>query len=131
MAEGVYRLEGKNALVTGSSRGIGKGIAIRLAQEGCNIVIDYREKRDHAEDTAKQVEAAGRRAVLLQADVSRTDDTRRLIDEATKQLGPIDFLVKEPVERLRRSTAWLYALTNKLVSKIPIRKYGNDGCIEL
>lgn len=93
MAEGVYRLEGKNALVTGSSRGIGKGIAIRLAQEGCNIVIDYREKRDHAEDTAKQVEAAGRRAVLLQADVSRTDDTRRLIDEATKQLGPIDFLV--------------------------------------
>jgi glucose 1-dehydrogenase len=57
------------------------------------VVIDYREKRDHAEDTAKQVEATGRRAVLLQADVSRTDDTRRLIDEATKQLGPIDFLV--------------------------------------
>lgn len=93
MGQGVYRLDGKNALVTGSSRGIGKGIAIRLAQEGCNVVIDYREKRDHAEDTAKQVEAAGRRAVLLQADVSRTQDTRRLIDEATKQLGPIDFLI--------------------------------------
>ncbi|TMK23511.1 MAG: 3-oxoacyl-[acyl-carrier-protein] reductase [Actinobacteria bacterium] len=77
-------LEGKNALVTGASRGIGRAIAVELAQAGASVVIGYRTGKDKAEALASEI---GGRAV--QADVSDPDDARRLVEEA----GDIDVLV--------------------------------------
>jgi 3-oxoacyl-[acyl-carrier protein] reductase len=77
-------LEGKNALVTGASRGIGRAIAAELARAGASVVIGYRSGRDEAEALATEI---GGRA--LQADVSNAEDARRLVEEA----GDLDILV--------------------------------------
>lgn len=87
------RLSGKVAIVTGSSSGIGQAIAVRLATEGARIVVDYRSHPEGADDTQKQIEAAGSKAIILQADVSRLDDTQKLVDQAWQQLGSCDILV--------------------------------------
>jgi glucose 1-dehydrogenase len=87
------RLDGKKALVTGSGRGIGRAIAVRFAREGADVVINDIHIEGAARQTLAEVEATGRRAVLIQADVSRTDEARRLIDEAFHRLGPLDILV--------------------------------------
>ena len=87
------RLGGKTALVTGSSRGIGRGIAVRFAQEGADVVINYIGSRDTAEAVRVEVEAMGARGVLVQADVSSTAAVARLIDEAVHALGSLDILV--------------------------------------
>jgi glucose 1-dehydrogenase len=87
------RFEGKKALVTGSDQGIGQGIVLRLAQEGCDIAISYRGNKDGAEHTKKQIEAMGRRAITVQADLVKTDDRRRVVDESIAGLGGLDFLV--------------------------------------
>src|SRR5207237_3301911 len=77
-------LEGKSALVTGASKGIGRAIAVELAQAGARVVIGYRTGKDEAEALATEI---GGRAV--QADVADADDARRLVEEA----GDIDVLV--------------------------------------
>ncbi len=87
------RLAGKRALVTGSGRGIGRAIAIRFAREGADVVINDLDVQGEARQTLAEVESAGRRGVLIQADLSRTDEARRLIDEAYQRLGPLDILV--------------------------------------
>jgi glucose 1-dehydrogenase len=87
------RLSGKVAIVTGSSSGIGQAIAVRLATEGASIVVDYRTHPEGADETQKQIEAAGSKAIILQADVSRLDDTQKLVDQAWQQLGSCDILV--------------------------------------
>ncbi len=89
----VMRLQGKTAVVTGSGRGIGRAIAVRLAREGADVVINDLDVSSSARETLAAVEAVGRRGVLIQADVSRTDDARRLIDDAVRQLGLLDILV--------------------------------------
>jgi len=86
------RLEGKVALVTGSSRGIGEAIAVRLAQEGADIVIDARQA-EKAQETLRLVEAAGRRGCIVVGDVSQTEDDQRMIEEGVAKLGKIDILV--------------------------------------
>ena len=87
------RLAGKVAIVTGSGSGIGKAIAIRLASEGASVVVDYRNHIEQAQDTKAKVEAAGGKAILVQADVSILTDTENLVDQAFKQLGRCDILV--------------------------------------
>jgi glucose 1-dehydrogenase len=87
------RLEGKAALVTGSSRGIGRGIAIRYAQEGANVAINYIGASDAAEEVLAVVEATGVRGVLIQADVSSAAAVAQLVDEAVKAFGALDILV--------------------------------------
>jgi glucose 1-dehydrogenase len=87
------RLAGKKALVTGSGRGIGRAIAVRFAREGADVVINDLDIQGEARQTMAEVEAAGRRGILIQADLSRTDEARRLIDEAFRRLGPLDILV--------------------------------------
>ncbi|MGH7858732.1 MAG: SDR family NAD(P)-dependent oxidoreductase, partial [Candidatus Binatia bacterium] len=63
------RLEGKVALVTGSSRGIGRGIALEMAREGADVVVNYLKDANAAEQTAAEIRGLGRRAVVVQADV--------------------------------------------------------------
>jgi glucose 1-dehydrogenase len=88
------KFEGKVAVVTGSSSGIGQAIAIRLASEGASVVIDYRGHKEGAEETQKKIsEAGGGRTIIVQADVSKISDTNNLIDQAWQQLGGCDILV--------------------------------------
>jgi glucose 1-dehydrogenase len=87
------RLEGKNALVTGGDQGIGQGIAIRLAEEGADVVINFRKNRDGADETRQRIEALGRHSAAIQADVAIVADAQRLVEEAVTALGSIDVLV--------------------------------------
>lgn len=91
------RLAGKVAVVTGSSQGIGKGIAIRLAAEGAKVVINYRSHPEGAQATLEEVQAAGGDCHLagfsVQADLGMVDDVQRLIDESVEHYGQLDILV--------------------------------------
>src|SRR5688572_22698856 len=88
------RLEGKTALVTGSSRGIGRAIALRLAAEGADVAVHYGHSEAAAREVAAAVEAYGVRTRVLGADLSGpAADTRRLVSEAIIGLGRLDILV--------------------------------------
>ena len=87
------RLEGKVSIVTGASRGIGRGIAVRLAQEGAKVVINHRGSAEGAEETARLIREAGGEALVVQADVSRMDEAQRLVQETINAFGQVDILV--------------------------------------
>ena len=86
-------LEGKVALVTGSSQGFGQAIAAYLAKEGADIVIDYRSHPDGAKETLAKVEAAGRKGHIVQSDLSLVNDVRKLVSEGIGHFGKLDILV--------------------------------------
>lgn len=87
------RLAERRALVTGGSRSIGRGIALGLAREGANVIVNYRSDRDAAERTAAEVRALGRRATVVQGDTSVQADVHRLVEAAVEALGGLDLLV--------------------------------------
>jgi 3-oxoacyl-[acyl-carrier protein] reductase len=87
------RLNGRVALVTGASRGIGAAIAVALAEAGADVAVNFRERAEAAEKVAQEVRAAGRRAHPVAADVSNSGDVARMVNEVTQALGPIDVLV--------------------------------------
>ena len=87
------RFEGKAALVTGASRGIGRAIALRLAGAGANIVVNYNTQADAATSVAEAVKAGGSQASVVQADVARSADVERLVQAALNAFGRIDVLV--------------------------------------
>lgn len=91
--EKVARLQGKIALVTGAARGIGRAVAVRLAQEGAKIVVNDLHDDDRAAQTLADVRAAGSDGCIVAADVSETQAGRRLIEEAIMHMGRIDVLV--------------------------------------
>lgn len=88
-----YRLGDKRVLITGGGRGIGAAIALRAAEEGADIAIGYLDGRGRAESVVDGIEALGRRAVAIEADVSRGADARRLVRQAEESLGGLDGLV--------------------------------------
>jgi len=81
------------ALVTGSSRGIGKAIATRLASDGFRVVVNYRSQQSQAEELVQEIEKMGGNAIAIGADVSRPDEAQSLIDQTVKEFGRIDVLV--------------------------------------
>ena len=87
------RLEGKNALVTGASSGIGQGVALALAAAGANVGINYRSNADGAEETARRVRKAGHRALVMQADVGDPGQVTSMFGHFDAEMGPIDILV--------------------------------------
>ena len=86
-------LAGKVALITGASRGIGAAAAIRLAQGGAAVVVNYHQNKEAAEKVRQQVAHAGARAIVVQADVTRHDQVDTMVKMTEQQLGPIDILV--------------------------------------
>jgi 3-oxoacyl-[acyl-carrier protein] reductase len=86
-------LRGKVALVTGGSRGIGAAVAVALAEAGADVAINYRERAGAAEKIAKEIEAAGRRAIAVAADVSNSGAVAKMMERISAALGPIDILV--------------------------------------
>ena len=86
-------LEGKVAVVTGASRGIGRAIALSLAEAGADVVVNYAGSEAAAKDTAAAIEAMGRKALTVQANVGKTEEADLLVKTALDQFGRIDILV--------------------------------------
>ena len=86
-------LDGKTALVTGSSRGIGKAIAIELAKHEANVVINYRKRREEAEKTYNKIVEMGGNALIVQADVSNSENVKAMFKKIESEFGKLDILV--------------------------------------
>lgn len=87
------RFAGKVALITGSGRGIGRAIALRLAADGADIIVNYFRDRASAEATAAEIEGIGSRAHVVKANVGDIDDVRTLVHAASEHFGRLDFLI--------------------------------------
>jgi 3-oxoacyl-[acyl-carrier protein] reductase len=87
------KLQGKIAIVTGASKGIGAGIAKQLAAEGATVVVNYASSKQGADNVVKEITSKGGKAVAVQADVAKQADIERLFAETKKQFGKLDILV--------------------------------------
>src|SRR4030066_1657967 len=122
----------KTALITGSSRGIGSAIARKLALAGADIVLNYRKaggaSQEQGEQLCKEIQEIGRRAFLIQADISSKESVKNLINEAKERCGRLDFLILnaarapfKPLERL---------LERELRQLVDTNYIGNIFCIQ-
>jgi 3-oxoacyl-[acyl-carrier protein] reductase len=87
------KLEGKKAIVTGGSRGIGKAIALMYAKEGADVLVNYHSNDAAAKETVAQIEKIGRKAVAVAADVANYKSAQNMVEECVKQLGGVDIVV--------------------------------------
>jgi 3-oxoacyl-[acyl-carrier protein] reductase len=86
-------LEGKNAIVTGGSMGIGTAIALTLAREGCNVAINYRRHDTEAKEAVGQIEEMGRKGIAIKADVASFDDAQKMVEKVVDEWGSLDIMV--------------------------------------
>jgi 3-oxoacyl-[acyl-carrier protein] reductase len=86
-------LEGRNAIVTGGSLGIGAAIAVKLAEEGANVAINYRKHDTEAKEVAKKIESLGRKALIVKADVANYSEAESMFKNVVEKFGRIDILV--------------------------------------
>src|SRR5215210_1665877 len=86
-------LDGLSALVTGASGGVGRGIAVALAQAGCRVAVNYHGSKRHADETVAQIQSLGVDAFSVQADVSAASDVREMITAVVNLFGRLDVLV--------------------------------------
>lgn len=91
--KGSGKLEGLKAIITGGDSGIGRAVAIAYAREGADVLLSYIEEDEDAQDTARWVEKAGRKAVLVRGDIQNADHCREIVDTAVRELGGVDILV--------------------------------------
>ena len=87
------KLEGKTALVTGASRGIGREIALALAKEGANVVVNYSGSQDKANEVANEISAMGREAFVYQCNVADSENVQTMVKETINKFGKLDILV--------------------------------------
>lgn len=113
------KLEGKVALITGASRGIGAAIAERLAEDGASVVVNYVQAQREAEAVAERVRRTGVRATLVQADVGDPTQAKHLVEAAVKEMGRLDILVnnaamvrKEPMGAIAPASVRAQLATN-------------------
>ncbi len=85
--------KGKVAIVTGSSRGVGRSVALKLAKLGCRVVLNYRSSKDEAESVLEELKETQAQAILIQGDVSMEANCKHLIDQTVSDFGQIDILV--------------------------------------
>ena len=93
MTEKSRPLAGKGALVTGASRGIGKAVALALAEKGAAVAINYRQGEAEANSVAEEIKRSGGRCIVVQADVSRNDDVSRIRKRIKDELGTVQILI--------------------------------------
>lgn len=121
-------LAGKIALVTGASRGVGRAIALRLAEEGADVIVNYLRKGSAAREVAAAIAGLGRRALVVKANVSEPDDIQRLVDEA-QAFGGLDIVISnaasgvmEPALAITKKH-WQHTLnTNALAFLVLVQK---------
>jgi NAD(P)-dependent dehydrogenase (short-subunit alcohol dehydrogenase family) len=101
---GAGRLKGKAAVITGGDSGIGRAVAIAYAREGADVLISYLNEDEDAKDTARLVEQAGRRVVLMSGDVSRPQHCRDIIARAVSEFGKVDILVANAAYQMTRTS---------------------------
>jgi len=101
---GSGRLAGKAAVITGGDSGIGKAVAIAFAREGADVLISYLDEEEDARDTARWVEEAGRRAVLVPGDLAEPAQCRTVVAEAVEEFGRIDVLVSNAAFQMTHMT---------------------------
>ena len=132
------KLEGKVAVVTGASKGIGAGIAKALAEEGATVVVNYSSSRQDAERVVAQISARAGKAIAVQGDVSKRADIERLFSEAKSRFGRIDILVnnaggygfaplEEVTEELFHKQFNLNVLGLLLATKEAVKHMGPEG----
>ena len=99
---------GKIALITGASRGIGRGCAVALAEAGADIAVNYRKREEAARETCSRIKSLGRRAIPVQADVSKASDVGRMVKTIERELGVVTILVnnagvatRHPLDEMR------------------------------
>jgi len=86
-------LSGRVALVTGASRGIGRAIALALAQAGADVAVNFRSNEGAAQEVSAQIRAMGRRSLQVQGDVSRASEVARIVEKVHREMGLITILV--------------------------------------
>jgi 3-oxoacyl-[acyl-carrier protein] reductase len=133
-------LKNRVALVTGGSRGIGAGIAVALGTAGADVAVNYREQGAAAQSVCAEIAALGRKAIAVQADVSRADEITRMVSELESSLGPVDILVNNaaiaqprPFEEITE-TEWdeilrvnlksVFLVTQAVIAGMRKRKWG-------
>jgi 3-oxoacyl-[acyl-carrier protein] reductase len=108
----VSNLDGKVAVITGSSKGIGASIAERLSRDGASVVVNYSRSADFAESVVQRIKSSGGRAVAVQADVSNPSEIAKLFSLTTEGFGGLDILVNNagvykfaPLRKLKSNTS--------------------------
>jgi NAD(P)-dependent dehydrogenase (short-subunit alcohol dehydrogenase family) len=101
---GSGKLKGRKAVITGGDSGIGRAVAIAFAREGADVLIAFLNEEDDAKETARYVEEAGQKAVLLAGDISSEEHCRQVIDTALAEFGQIDILVNNAAFQMSRSS---------------------------
>jgi 3-oxoacyl-[acyl-carrier protein] reductase len=121
-------LNGKTAIVTGASRGLGRATAISLAKEGANVVVNYRKAKNEAEKAVADIEKLGRKALAIQCDVSDVDEVAHLKDEAYKHFKTIDILINN-AGTILRPAAWNQITEENIGKTIAVNLVGAINCI--
>ncbi|NKX56255.1 SDR family oxidoreductase [Arthrobacter mobilis] len=101
---GTGKLKGRAAVITGGDSGIGRAVAIAFAREGADVLISYLSEDEDARDTARLVEEAGQRAVLVSGDLDTAEQCRKVIDTAVREFGKIDILVSNAAYQMTRTS---------------------------
>jgi NAD(P)-dependent dehydrogenase (short-subunit alcohol dehydrogenase family) len=97
---GTGRLAGKRAIITGGDSGIGRAVAIAFAREGADVLIAYLNEDEDAQDTARWIEQAGRKAELVAGDIGSAEHCRAIVDKAVEAFGGIDILVNNAAHQM-------------------------------
>ncbi|MDU6411039.1 MAG: glucose 1-dehydrogenase [Yersiniaceae bacterium] len=102
--KGSGRLAGKKAIITGGDSGIGRAVAIAYAREGADVLISYLNEHEDAKDTARLVEEAGQKAVLVPGDLTEAEHCRAVVDKAVEEFGRIDIIVNNAAFQMVRQS---------------------------
>ena len=122
------KLEGKNAVVTGGGRGVGRALCIAFAKEGANVVVNYAGNEKAAKEVVGMVEALGRKAVAVQGDVAKWEDAQKIIDACVQTFGAIHVLINNAGIS---NPAMLHKLTDELWDEVVnVQMKGPWHCIK-